>query len=93
MTRAADPLPTAPGALPLTGHVLQLRRNPLASVQAQRDRGDVVAFRLGRQRAYLVNDPELVHQILVTQAHGLTKGVLFQQGRRTPPSCVRPPPP
>ncbi len=37
----------------------------------------MVAFRLGRLRAYLVNTPETTRELLVDRAHDTTKGRLF----------------
>lgn len=67
-------IPTAPGALPLLGHALKLMRNPLEFVEGMRAQGDVVEFRLGPRPAYLVNTPELVREVLITQMPAFSKG-------------------
>ncbi|MGW7001958.1 cytochrome P450 [Streptomyces sp. NPDC054933] len=64
------PIPSMPGALPLVGHVPQLRRQPLEFVRSLRAHGDVVRFRLGPRAAYAVNSPALIRQMLVTDAEG-----------------------
>lgn len=74
-------IPRMPGGYPFLGHVLQLRFRPLEFVQSLRAEGDVVAFRLGPQRAYAVNHPELIRQMLVTDAKKFEKGKMFEKGR------------
>jgi len=72
----------APGALPLLGHALQLGRRPLPFLERMRELGDITVFRIGRSRCYLLNDPALVHRVLVEDGDRYTKGVLFEKGRR-----------
>ncbi|HEX4832936.1 MAG TPA: cytochrome P450 [Trebonia sp.] len=64
----------APGGLPLLGHARQLRFEPLRFLEAQRDRGDIVVFRIGPRRAYLINHPELVHQVLTSRRGDFVRG-------------------
>ncbi|MEU3465662.1 cytochrome P450 [Streptomyces sp. NPDC006733] len=69
-----------PGGLPVIGHALHLLWRPLHFVQALRDPGDVVVFRLGRAPAYMVNSPSLVREVLVgKQRHFEKGGPLFKQ--------------
>ncbi len=74
-------IPRMPGGYPLLGHALQLRSHPLKFVQSLRAEGDVVAFRLGPRTAYAVNQPELIRQMLVTDAKKFEKGKMFEKGR------------
>jgi cytochrome P450 len=74
-------IPRMPGGYPLVGHALQLRFHPLKFVQSLRAEGDVVAFRLGPQTAYAVNQPELIRQMLVADAKKFEKGKMFEKGR------------
>jgi pentalenene oxygenase len=70
----------APGRLPLLGHAWSLLTRPLEFIRAQRSLGDIVEFRIGPKRAYLVNDPELVHQMLVSRRSDFVRGgPLFEQ--------------
>ena len=69
-TRAA----TLPRPLPLLGHALRLRRQPLEFIESLRPLGDIVTIRLGTRRAYVVNSPELVRRILVTEAQAFQSG-------------------
>ncbi|SDY97128.1 pentalenene oxygenase [Amycolatopsis xylanica] len=68
--------------LPVLGHALRLARTPLRFVESARDSGDVVVFRLGPKRCYLVNDPALVREVLVTRQKNFVKGgPLYEQLR------------
>jgi cytochrome P450 len=74
-------IPRMPGGYPFLGHALQLRSHPLEFVQSLRAEGDVAAFRLGPRTAYAVNQPELIRQMLVTDAKKFEKGKMFEKGR------------
>ncbi len=66
------PGPTArfPGAL-----LLAFRRDPLGLLErTARDYGDVSMLRLGTQRVFLFNHPELVKDVLVTEHRRFHKG-------------------
>ncbi|MBB6439527.1 cytochrome P450 [Streptomyces candidus] len=67
---------TAPGGLPLLGHVLPLRRDPLRFLAALPAHGDLVEIRLGRHPAYLACHPRLVQQVLA-DARTFDKGGPF----------------
>jgi cytochrome P450 len=74
-------IPRMPGGYPFLGHAVALRSHPLEFVQSLRAEGDVVAFRLGPRRAYAVNHPELIRQMLVADAKKFEKGTMFEKGR------------
>jgi cytochrome P450 len=74
-------IPRMPGGYPFLGHALQLRFHPIEFVQSLRAQGDVVTFGLGPQRAYAVNHPELIRQMLVTDAKKFEKGKMFEKGK------------
>ncbi len=63
-------IPSLPGAVPLLGHLPQLRGEPMEFVRALRSRGEVVRFRLGPRAAYAVNSPALIRQMLRADAEG-----------------------
>jgi cytochrome P450 len=73
--------PTAPDRLPLLGHALALKRHPLDFLQSVRRLGDVVRIYLGPRPAYVVNTPDLVRQVLVTEARKFDKGAFFDKVR------------
>ncbi|MFF0110927.1 cytochrome P450 [Streptomyces hirsutus] len=70
----AIPAPTAPGALPLIGHAHRLARDPLPFITSLRAHGSVVRIGIGPTAAYVVTDPALTRQVLVTDAAHFTKG-------------------
>jgi cytochrome P450 len=43
--------------------------------------GDVTSFRLGPQQAYFLNDPELIRDLLVVNAHKFKKGRALQRAK------------
>ncbi|MEU3413827.1 cytochrome P450 [Streptomyces sp. NPDC006658] len=82
MTATTTPAPTiakAPGRVPLLGHVIQLLTRPREFFNGLRDSGDVVTIGLGPARAYVVNNPALVHQILTKDVRKLDKGVAYEK--------------
>lgn len=66
--------PTAPGALPLIGHAHRLARDPLPFMTSLREHGTVVRIRIGPTPAYVVTDPALTREVLVTDAAHYAKG-------------------
>jgi cytochrome P450 len=74
-------MPTARENWPLLGHVPQLRRAPLEFMQSLRARGDVVRVKVGPRPVYVVNAPELIRQVLISDRHRYEKGLLFDKAR------------
>ena len=63
---------------------LAFRRDPLGYLaEAARRYGDVCAFRVANFRYVLVNEPELIRQVLVTQAGQFTKGPALERAKVT----------
>lgn len=56
-------------------------RDPVGFLQELRRCGDVVAFDLGPRRFHLVNPPELIRRVLVTDAHHFQRGEVFATAR------------
>ncbi|MDT0449074.1 cytochrome P450 [Streptomyces hesseae] len=77
MTRPSD-IPTVPG-LPVVGSALDLALRPHAFLSTLSRYGDLSAVRLGPTRAFFVSHPDLVHQMLVTDADRFVRGRLFQK--------------
>ncbi|MFC8226553.1 cytochrome P450 [Streptomyces sp. NPDC057287] len=73
-TSATVPTRTAPGALPLVGHALQLARRPLPFMTSLREHGSVVRIRIGPTPAFVVTDPALTRKVLVNDAAHFGKG-------------------
>jgi cytochrome P450 len=67
-------MPAGPKGRFLTGHLTDLRRDSLGFyTRCAREFGDVVSVRFGWRHAYLVNHPDLIEQVLVTDARNFTK--------------------
>ncbi|MFE0358094.1 cytochrome P450 [Streptomyces nigra] len=76
-----QPPPPARGRLPVIGHALQFVRGPLRVLQDLRGQGDIVALHLGKLPIYVVNSPQLLHDVLVTDAGSYTKGRMYDKTR------------
>ncbi len=78
-TAPARPQQTSPsppmlsGALPLIGHVREFRAAPLPMFRRAAALGPLVRVRIGPRDAWVVNDPELVREVLVTRREAFTK--------------------
>lgn len=73
--------PIAPGRLPGLGHLVPFVRNPFAFLQSVRAAGDLVRIFIGPAPVYVINSPELLNRLLVTDAQYFEKGYLFDQAR------------
>ena len=71
----------APGRWPLLGHTPSLLRQRFSFTSSLRDHGDLVKVYLGPMPAYVATTPELVHEVLVTQAGKFEQGILFDRFR------------
>jgi cytochrome P450 len=74
-------VPLAPGRLPVVGHLHRLVRDPVGAMQRMREVGDVVRFDVGTLPVYLVNSPELLHQMLVTDTGSFVRGLAYERTR------------
>ncbi|MEU2337813.1 cytochrome P450 [Streptomyces sp. NPDC013172] len=81
-TTSPTPTPTAPGGLPLIGHGLRLVRDPLPFITSLRAYGSVVRIRIGPTPAYVITDPALTRQVLVTDAAHFPKGGRYYDALR-----------
>lgn len=67
------PIPAIKG-LPLVGNIGNFLYDPLRFITSLRAHGDVVAIRAGTTKVFVINDPALVRQMLLGQAHAFAKG-------------------
>ena len=68
------PLPPGPRGHWLLGHLPDFRGDRLAFMaKCVRDYGDVVNLRFGSRRIYLINHPDILEEILVTQSRHFIK--------------------
>ncbi|WP_231950692.1 cytochrome P450 [Allokutzneria albata] len=66
---------------PLLGHLPALARDPFAFLVSLGECGDLVRVDVGTLPVYVLTSPELIHQVLVTDARDYTKGRLFDRVR------------
>src|ERR1044071_4670929 len=64
--------PTLPGK-PFVGHLIDFRRDPLKSLERVARIGDIVHFKLGPQDIYLLNHPDYIRDVLVTNNRNFVK--------------------
>ena len=76
------PAPPLPGAWPLLGHAPALLRDPLALLTRAGQAAPLALVRLGPVPAYVVTGPDLIRQVLVTDAAQYDKGFQFDALRR-----------
>lgn len=68
MSTVASALPVVSGALPGTGHAFEFGRDALALLaRAGAEAGDVARLQLGAADFFILNRPEYIHSVLVTQ--------------------------
>ena len=71
---ANGPLPPGPPGRLVRGNLPDFARGRLDyMVRCTRDYGDVVALRFGPRRVFLVNHPDLIEEVLVTQSRHFIK--------------------
>jgi cytochrome P450 len=68
-------VPPGPRQTPVVGSLLAFRRDPLGfMLHTAGQFGDVVHYRFGRLRVYLLRNPEHIKDVLVTHQHNFVKG-------------------
>lgn len=78
LSSSTHAVPTAPGRVPLLGHIPSvLRHSPVTTLRSLQAHGDIVALHLGPVTVYVVNSPDLIHRVLVTETDNYGKGRLF----------------
>jgi cytochrome P450 len=63
------------------GHFRSFRKDPPAFLTRLAQLGDVTSFRMGPIHGYFINDPELVRDVLVVNAHKFKKGRALQRAK------------
>ncbi|MFC3456169.1 cytochrome P450 [Amycolatopsis speibonae] len=79
MVRVANDVPSAPGGLPVLGHALAFKRDPVAFLGTLRALGPMVRIQLGPKPAYVVNDEHLIRRVFVPDAHKFDKGIFWEK--------------
>ncbi len=66
--------PSGPKRMPFVGHLTKFRRDPLKLLlDSAREYGDVVHLRFGPQDVYLLNHPDYIRDVLVTNSRNFVK--------------------
>lgn len=74
--------PPGPKQKPLWGDLWDFRRDPIKFLTKLRTYGEIVYFKLGTQDVYLLNEPDYVKEIFVTQAKNVHKGRGLQRSKK-----------
>lgn len=74
--------PPGPKGLPMAGSIFGYFRDMLGFLVRMREEyGDIAYFKLGSRKMYLVSDPELIKDILVTHNRNFTKSRALQRAK------------
>ena len=74
--------PPGPRGIPVLGSLLAVRRDPTGVfLNAARRFGDVVYFKIGPRRGYLISNPQDVRHVLLDNARNYHKSPLYQKLR------------
>jgi cytochrome P450 len=80
--RTPDRLPDGPRGAPILGTLRTFRGQPLTFLAKAAERyGDVVYFRVGPQHMFLLNRPDLIERVLVTEARKFIKSRILQRSK------------
>lgn len=79
VTADVDVPPTAPGRLPLVGHLVPLLRDRLEYVERLRTYGPIVRMSVGPKKVTVVNSHELIHEMLTSKSGSFSKGLLGEK--------------
>ncbi|HTK37696.1 MAG TPA: cytochrome P450 [Pyrinomonadaceae bacterium] len=63
------------------GHFRSFRRDPTGFLTKLAALGDISFFRMARQPAFFVNDPEMIRDVLVVNAHKFHKGRALKRAK------------
>lgn len=75
-------IPRGPKNHPIVGNLIAFRSNPLSFlIKSAREYGDLVFFKVARQHMYLVNHPDYVREILVTNQNNFLKSRALQRSK------------
>lgn len=80
---AAAVRPPGPKGIPVIGNLRPFRDDPIAFLMAcARNYGDVVQFNVGPQTVFLLNDPDLIRDVLVTHHRNFIKSRGLRRAKR-----------
>ena len=74
--------PAGPKNPPIVGQIVAFRSDPLGFLKRTADKyGDIAYYRLGPMDAFLVNEPESIREVLVTNQNNFTKSRALQRAK------------
>ena len=74
--------PPGPGGLPIAGSMFDYLKDMLGFLVRMREKyGDIAYFKLGSRKMYLVSNPELIKDVLVTHNRNFTKSRALQRAK------------
>lgn len=74
MQAEATPTPPGPKGHFILGNVLQIKRDPLGFLAwCGREYGDIVRLRIANKTGYLINNPDYIENVLVTNSQNFIK--------------------
>lgn len=74
--------PPGPAGSPISGFYFEYRRQPAEFLlRLYREYGDIVYFKIGRQRMYLLNRPDFIQDVLVTYQRNFMKSRVLQRAK------------
>jgi cytochrome P450 len=76
-----QPRPPGPGGIPFLGVLPGLLRNPLKLYEDLARYGDVVEYRVGRTRAFMINRPEHIGEVFQRDNITFTRSVYHERIR------------
>ena len=75
-------VPPGPSGNLVLGNLIEFRRDPLGFfTRCACDYGDIVRYRIAHVNVYLLNHPDSIESVLVTQSHNFIKGRTLRAGR------------
>jgi cytochrome P450 len=79
----SDKIPPGPKGKPIAGNLLEFRRDPTGFLlNAALEYGDVVYLKFGPQQIYLINSPDYIRDVLVTNNRNFIKSRGLQMAKR-----------
>ncbi len=82
MAAAALRLPPGPKGLPIIGLLRPFLKNQMRFLTGlAREYGELAYFRLGNQHVILVNDPDLIQDVLITQHSAMRKSRILERAK------------
>jgi cytochrome P450 len=79
--REISDLPPSVPADWVGGHFRSFRRDPTDFLSKLASLGDIAYFRMARQPAFFINDPEMIRDVLVVNAHKFHKGRALKRAK------------